>query len=149
MKCVIIESPFAGAVPRNLAYLRACMADSLARGEAPYASHGLYTQEGVLDDTIPAERAKGMAAGFAWNGRADATVVYQDFGISSGMAAGIEDARKAGRFIEYRRLSPALVNIISRVSQSPPGSVTACRVCGKGIQTIPPQCMKCPRPPER
>lgn len=47
MRLVIIESPFAGDVVRNLRYLRACMRDCLRRGEAPYASHALYTQPGV------------------------------------------------------------------------------------------------------
>lgn len=42
MKLVVVESPYAGDVERNLRYLRAAMADCLARGEAPFASHGLY-----------------------------------------------------------------------------------------------------------
>lgn len=104
MRLVILESPFAGDVPRNLAYARACMSDCLARGEAPYASHLLYTQPGVLDDTKPDERALGMAAGFAWGERADATVVYTDLGTSSGMVAGIERAQAAGRSVEMRTL---------------------------------------------
>jgi len=47
-------------VEENLKYLRRCMVDCLKRGEAPYASHGLYTQEGVLDDTVSEERAKAL-----------------------------------------------------------------------------------------
>ena len=104
MRLVILESPYAGDVARNLAYARACMADCLARGEAPYASHLLYAQPGVLDDTKPDERALGMAAGFAWGERADATVVYTDLGTSAGMAAGIEQAKAAGRTVEMRTL---------------------------------------------
>lgn len=50
---VIIESPYAGDVDANLTYLRACLRDCLLRGEAPFASHGLYAQPGVLDDAIP------------------------------------------------------------------------------------------------
>ena len=95
MRLVIVESPYAGDIARNLAYARACMADCLARGEAPYASHLLYTQPGVLDDDKPVERAWGMAAGFAWGERADATVVYMDLGTSAGMVAGIERAKAA------------------------------------------------------
>lgn len=41
MRRVIIESPYHGNVERNLRYLRACLRDSLLRGEAPFASHGL------------------------------------------------------------------------------------------------------------
>lgn len=64
MRLVIIESPYAGNVELNTAYARACLRDSLARGEAPIASHLLYTQ--VLDDTKPEERAQAIAAGLAW-----------------------------------------------------------------------------------
>ena len=58
MQRVIIESPYAGDVERNVRYARAAMADCLKRGEAPFASHLLYTQEGVLDDDIPGERQR-------------------------------------------------------------------------------------------
>lgn len=94
MRRVIIESPYAGNVEMNLRYLRACMADCLARGEAPFASHGLYTQPGVLDDTKPDERTLGIEAGLAWREWADATVVYTDLGITPGMQAGINAARR-------------------------------------------------------
>lgn len=104
MRRVVIESPYAGDVERNLRYLRACMADCLRRGEAPFASHGLYTQPGVLRDEIPEERAAGIHAGFAWRDAAEKTVVYMDLGVSGGMRYGIDDAEKKGRAIEYRRL---------------------------------------------
>lgn len=55
MRMVIVESPYAGDIERNVAYARACIADCLKRGEAPFASHLLYTQPGVLDDGVPAE----------------------------------------------------------------------------------------------
>lgn len=97
MRRVIVESPFAGDVERNTRYLRACLADCLARGEAPFASHAIYTQPGVLDDNDPAQREIGIAAGFAWRDLADATVVYTDLGISNGMRRGIEDAARLCR----------------------------------------------------
>ena len=108
MRRVIVESPFAGEVDRNVAYARACIRDSLARGEAPIASHLLYTQPGVLRDEEPAERQWGIDAGLAWGAVADATVVYTDLGISRGMRYGIDNAKRAGRPIEYRTL-PALI----------------------------------------
>jgi hypothetical protein len=105
MRRVIVESPYAGDIELNLRYVRACMADCLARGEAPYASHALYTQPGVLDDGKPEERAHGIAAGFAWRETADATVVYTDLGISNGMRFGVTDADKLpGHPIEFRQL---------------------------------------------
>lgn len=105
MRRVIIESPFAGDVDRNLRYLRSCIRDCLLRGEAPFASHGLYTQPGVLDDTVPVERARGIMAGFAWREAAAATVVYDDLGITPGMRAGIDDAiDRVNHVVERRSL---------------------------------------------
>ena len=103
-KLVIIESPYAGDIELNVKYARAAMRDSLLRGESPYASHLLYTQVGVLDDTIPEERELGISAGFFWRQVASATIVYQDLGISKGMQYGIDDAKKRGCPIEYRNL---------------------------------------------
>ncbi len=104
MRRVILESPYAGDVEANVEYARRCMHDSLSRGEAPIASHLLYTQPGLLNDDDPAERSWGIRAGLAWGAVAEATVVYADRGISRGMAFGIEAAEKAGRPIEYRAL---------------------------------------------
>lgn len=89
----------------NITYGRACMADCLARGEAPFASHLLYTQAGVLDDDVLAQRTWGIQAGFFWRSRADKTVVYTDRGTSKGMQLGIDDAVKMGHAIEYRTLN--------------------------------------------
>ncbi len=104
MRLVVIETPFAGDVDANLEYLRRCMHDCFMRGEAPYASHALYTQPGVLDDDSDTERKLGMEAGFLWGDKAEACVVYQDRGVSSGMRAGIERAQERGQQIEYRWL---------------------------------------------
>lgn len=104
MRLVVVESPYAGDVERNVAYARAAIRDCLLRGEAPFASHLLYTQDGVLNDLIPSEREHGIHAGFAWRHKADATVVYEDLGISRGMQYGIDDAVKRGSVIEYRSI---------------------------------------------
>lgn len=104
MKRVIVESPFAGDVERNAEYARAALRDCLHRGEAPFASHLLYTQPGVLDDSRPEERELGIEAGLVWGFGADATVVYTDLGISPGMRTGIDRARTEGRPVEYRSL---------------------------------------------
>ena len=105
MKIVILESPFAGDVERNTEYARRAMLDSLMRGEAPMASHLLYTQ--VLDDNIEAERAMGIEAGLAWRDVAEATVVYIDHGISKGMKYGIDKAEADGNHIEFRSIKNA------------------------------------------
>lgn len=104
MRKVIVESPYAVDVELNVRYARAAMHDCLKRGEAPYASHLLYTQEGVLDDLIPAERELGIQAGFAWRDASDATVVYVDLGISKGMEYGIKHARETGHPVEMRKI---------------------------------------------
>ena len=103
-RLVIVESPYAGNLNRNTAYARVALADCLNQGEAPFASHLLYTQHGVLNDADPAQRAHGIAAGLAWGDKADATVVYTDFGITDGMRQGIQAAEAAGRPVEYRSL---------------------------------------------
>lgn len=103
-RLVILESPYAGDVERNVAYARACLRDSLMRGEAPIASHLLYTQPGVLDDDTPAERQQGIDAGLAWRRVAEASVVYVDLGISRGMEYGIAAASDAGVPVEYRTI---------------------------------------------
>ncbi len=101
---VVLETPFAGDIEANLAYARKCMADCLSRGEAPFASHLLYTQEGVLDDTIAEERERGIKAGFVWGEVASKAVVYTDRGISGGMQMGIDKAESSGIPVEYRSL---------------------------------------------
>ena len=105
MRRVILESPYAGNIWqrwRNRRYARQCLAHSLVRGEAPIASHLLYTQ--VLDDRIPLQRQMGIDAGLAWRVVTEATVVYIDRGISLGMAHSINKAIAAGTPVEYRRL---------------------------------------------
>lgn len=104
MRLVLLESPYAGNVLKNKRYARACMADCFRRGEAPFASHLLYTQPGVLNDTDPAERALGIEAGLLWGKNAAVSAVYLDLGVSTGMRYGIEEAERVGRPIEYRYL---------------------------------------------
>lgn len=104
MRLVIVESPYAGDVPANVAYARRCVHDALSRGEAPIASHLLYTQPGILDDNDARERQWGIDAGLAWKAVAEASVVYTDRGISKGMEYGIAAAQQAGLDIEYRKI---------------------------------------------
>lgn len=103
---VVIESPYSNSnrrtVEENTQYALMAMKDSLERGEAPLASHLLYTR--VLDDNKSKERSMGMESGFAWNKYANKVVVYQDYGISSGMKKGIELAEKHGIVVVYRNI---------------------------------------------
>jgi len=106
--CVVIESPYGApnqaGIDRNVAYARACVRDSLQRGEAPIASHLLHTQEGILRDEVPEERTLGINAGHAWIPKAEGVAVYEDLGISGGMRIGIAVAEAAGTPVEYRKL---------------------------------------------
>ena len=103
-KLVIIESPYAGDVEKNIRYARLCMRDSFMRGEFPFASHLLYTQDDILNDNLLDERKLGINAGLKWGKFADKTVVYTDYGISPGMQYGIDNAINNNRKIEYRKL---------------------------------------------
>lgn len=115
MRRVILESPWAGEggplehltlaqrVGIHRRYAHAALRDCLGRGEAPFASHLLYT------DAYPEEggqdRVLCMAAGFEWGRVAEACVVYDDLGITVGMVHGIANARSAGADVLHRQLS--------------------------------------------
>lgn len=104
MKRVILESPFAGDVERNIDYARKCVRHSLSLGESPIASHLLYTQDGILDDTIPDERVCGINAGLAWKEVADLQVFYVDYGYSNGMRYAFNYAKEHNIPIEERKI---------------------------------------------
>jgi len=103
---VVVETPYAGGtadeVEDNKAFARACMLDSMGRGEDPFASHLLYTQ--FLDDKDHDERKLGMRAGFNWRATADMTVVYTDRGVTPGMERGIEHSEAIGVPVVRRTL---------------------------------------------
>jgi hypothetical protein len=120
MILVLIESPFApvqgpeavglnkdeyaAAIAENIAYAKAAVRDCLSKGEAPYASHIFFTQEGLLDDRDPEQRKLGIEAGLLWGAAAQKTVVYIDRGMSNGMRQGIARAKAEGRAVIYRSL---------------------------------------------
>lgn len=107
MRLVILESPFAGDVDGNIAYAKAAIHDCLERGEAPIASHLLFTQPGVLRDGDADERRLGLAAGWAWYGAPGvAAVYYLDRGMSSGMAAALPIAKANHVPVEFRFFDP-------------------------------------------
>jgi hypothetical protein len=122
-RLVVVESPFGAddddTVNANIEYARACLADCFKRGEAPFASHLLYTQPGVLDDRKPRERRKGINAGFAWGRIAGVRAVYIDRGFSRGMVDGLVEAARLEQAIDLRSLwtragSPEFVDLVRR-----------------------------------
>lgn len=102
MRTVVIESPYKGKTEQNLKYARAALLDCLRRGEAPFASHLLYTQ--VLDNSIPSERQAGIDAGLVYHGLVDSIVFYADLGFSDGMTSALYLAIARELPIEIRSL---------------------------------------------
>jgi hypothetical protein len=108
MKLVIIESPYAAAtedgILANVRYARSALHHALMRGEAPFASHLLYTQEGVLRDAIKTERRRGILAGHAWFSKADLICFYTDLGWTPGMLEGLRNALSDKKRISVRAI---------------------------------------------
>lgn len=104
---IIIESPYAGdkeAILKNENYARAAALSCLEKGEIPFASHILYTQKGILDDTKPAQRRLGIEAGLLFGTICNKSVMFSDLGMTEGMIEGIEKAKKLGREVEIRNV---------------------------------------------
>ena len=104
MRRVILESPWQGNIRKHRNYARRCIRDCLARGEAPIASHLLFTQAGILNDNNAEDRSLGIRAGLAWSCVADAAVFYADYGFSLGMLHAIREHGIAETPIEIRYL---------------------------------------------
>lgn len=100
---VLLESPFAGEVERNIGYARRALRHSISLGECPIAGHLLYTQ--VLDDGLPDERELGIKLHTNWLRSVDLVAVYQDYGVSPGMQYAITLAQSHGIPVEYRTLA--------------------------------------------
>jgi len=106
MERVILESPYAGNLLLNRAYLDVCILDCFMRDEAPFASHLMYTS--ALDDTDPAQRSFGIEAGFAqWVSR-PRVVFFTDLGITRGMYRAIRRAKEFDIQIEFRSVFSTL-----------------------------------------
>lgn len=90
----------------NRRYARACMRDCVEYKQAGYASHLLFDQPGILDDTIPDQRATGIELGLAWAARAKIRAIYADVGCTVGMMLGKTQAEEIGQTIVRRRLGP-------------------------------------------
>lgn len=96
---VVIESPYAGEIDKNQAYLRDMIEGVIRGGGYPLATHAWLP--GVLDDNKEEERRKGMLVHLNWLEVADVVVVGTDLGISRGMELGIAYAKLCGVPQEY------------------------------------------------
>lgn len=155
MRLVLLESPYRGKdekeTEENVRYARACMRDCLLRDEAPFASHLLYTQEGILDDKIPSERELGIDAGLLWGEHAEATVVYVDRGISEGMKQGIRSAMRCKRPVERRSIGVGILlpqertaNIETHVCDQGHYGSSWCGACNHDLSQLIPTPEYCP-----
>lgn len=109
MLIVAIESPFkpsdatvdqyqgrysrAELLRQNLIYARLCLLNALMRGEAPLASHLLYTQVWSEREDL---RESGIMAGMEIHHRVDLIALYVDIGISSGMRFAVDNGKLLG-----------------------------------------------------
>lgn len=100
----IIESPYSGDVETNLAYLSLCIADSIKRGETPYASHQMIAAASALDDSDPEERQLGIDCGLALYPYARSVAFYVELGWSRGMKAALEYAVQRNAACESARI---------------------------------------------
>lgn len=105
MLLVSIESPFkpsdadvakyegrysrAELLRQNLVYARFALLNSLKRGEAPFASHLLYTQVWAENKEL---REAGIKAGVEYHHRTDMVALYVDLGVSGGMKLAEDNA---------------------------------------------------------
>lgn len=116
---VIVESPYNHPLSeirlRNHVYLKAAIHDCIDRGEAPFASHGFYTQ--FLSDLLPAHRALGLRLMRTFIRKADYVAAYTDLGISPGMAKGIRYAESLGLTVYHRQIGVPHVDSSLLVSE--------------------------------
>lgn len=114
---VVVESPFAGygETPedvkaqhdKHMEYLHRALKDCDRRNESPHASHliGPY----YLNDNIPAQRQRGILAGFVWLQVAQKQVFYTDLGWSNGMRQALIAGQKFGISQEFRALDGKVI----------------------------------------
>lgn len=128
MKLVAVESPFGSPDPkilrRNVLYARMCIRDSLERPgvlrEAPWCSHLVYPQPGILDEQDPQGRRAGLDISGAWGDRAACRAVYEDLGLTSGVLEALDRAKAQGQRVARRRLREDLADEFRRqVAQDP------------------------------
>lgn len=110
---VIIESPYGGDIEKNVNYAWRCVQDSCQRGEAPFASHLLYTfavdryaqeSNGQSDPNHWISREEGIKRCETWRCVATKTIFYTDLGWSTGMLQAKKHAEEINQPIEERQI---------------------------------------------
>lgn len=112
---VVLESPFSGDIPRNIAYGQRIMADSRERGEIVIMPHLLWTQHHEAPEHFVSDydtkydiknggREESLEQIKILRGLADKVIFYTDYGMSSGMEHGLEDCKTRGIKYEMRQI---------------------------------------------
>jgi len=104
---VVIESPWAGlgAGEKAQAYLRACLRDSLSRGEIPWASHAMLANTRALYEEDEDQREEGLEVNREMiRCYGTLVVLYADYGISPGMKMAQRWAIMQGKPVEVRKI---------------------------------------------
>ena len=100
MKIIYVCSPLRGDISGNIAKAKAHCREIALNGDMPIAPHVYATQ--FLDDTVPPERAVGMAIGIELLRFCDELRIYGDT-ISEGMAAEMAEAERRGMLIARQK----------------------------------------------
>jgi len=107
MDKIVIETPFLGLYPRtfqHFKYCRACLRDSLSRGEAPLPSFIFLMFDGLVDVKDVKSRKGAALAANTWTDIAQKLVIYIDLGITDAMKDRIRSAKDLDQVVEYRKL---------------------------------------------
>lgn len=106
MLMVTIESPFRATErhsrEENIHFARACCRFAIDQKYAPFASHLLYTQDGILDDDEKDQRDLGIEMGLMWGARASEIwfCVREGEKISEGMMKAMNFYKYIGKPIQ-------------------------------------------------
>lgn len=127
MKRAFVISPYAGDVTRNVAYAQRALHYCFAAGYAPFAGHLVYPQ--VLNDDDPKDREFGMTSAYAFLAVCDVAFSFMDLGVSRGMRADLEAARRLKIRIEYLSITGGLPTVDVIHNMSLPHAHMPCAAC--------------------
>lgn len=107
-KLVYICSPYRGEIERNLQYAKELTRIALENDFVPITPHLYLTQ--AVNDEVPEEREKGMAAGKELLKRCKYILIGSKYGFSAGMLEEIEIAQKCGT-VELAQSKAGLIEV--------------------------------------
>lgn len=115
MKRAYLISPYSGDTERNVKYALKAMHHCFAIGYSPYASHIFLAASGCLDDNDPKDRDFGFQAGYAFLAVCEKAFVFMDLGVSRGMRADLDAARRLAIPIDYVSIVAGVVPTVDAI----------------------------------